>query len=505
MIQVTEDGGESWRSVAVGSMPGVPATAFVNDLKADLHDANTVYAALDNHKYGDLTPYLLQSNDRGVTWRSIRGNLPDRTLVWRIVQDHVKPELLFTGPESGIYFSASAGGAWVKLTGGVPTISFRDLAIQKRENDLVGASFGRGFFVLDDYSSLRSVSEEQLAEEAKLFPIRKAWWYHPRFVLGEVENGYIGADHFVAPNPDFGAVFTYHLRDGLKTKEDIRQATESMRIETDQDIAFPGWDAVAEELAESDPRIWIIVNDSDGNTVRRVSGPTNQGINRVAWDLRYPSPEALGLGSSSGSGSLGLLAAPGNYSATLVKEVDGEITTLNPPVRFEVVPLREGALQGSSYAEAAAFWRAYENSVRTASAVNRTLGNELNRVEAMKTALSRAAIAPGTLDERLNRLRTKLQDIDDRLYGNRAKRQVGEKRSPTVGSRLSAVDLGVYHSTYGPTATLRTTLQIANAQLEQIKSDLEEAQDEAAVLGQDLLQAGAPWVEGNRLPRRPGG
>ena len=82
--------------------------------------------------------------------------------------DHVKPELLFTATESGIYFSASAGGAWVKLAGGVPTISFRDLAIQKRENDLVGASFGRGFFVLDDYSSLRSVSEEQLGEEATL-------------------------------------------------------------------------------------------------------------------------------------------------------------------------------------------------------------------------------------------------------------------------------------------------------------------------------------------------
>ena len=122
--------------------------------------------------------------------------------------------------------------------------------------------------MLDDYSSLRAVSEQQLEQEAKLFPIRKAWWYHPRFVLGEVENGYIGANHFVAPNPDFGAVFTYHLRDGLKTKEDMRQAGESTRLETDQDIPFPGWDAVAEELAESDPRIWIIVNDSDGNTVR---------------------------------------------------------------------------------------------------------------------------------------------------------------------------------------------------------------------------------------------
>ncbi len=360
--------------------------------------------------------------------------------------------------------------------------------------------------MLDDYSSLRSVSEEQLAEEATLFPIRKAWWYHPRFLLGEEEDGYIGADHYVAPNPDFGAVFTYHLRDGLKSKETIRQAGEKAKIEADEDLIFPGWEAVADEMAESDPRIWIIVKDVDGNTVRRVSGPTGQGINRVAWDLRHPAPEALRLRSrsaSSGSEPAGLLAAPGNYSATLTKEVGGEITTLSAPVHFDVVPLREGALQGSSHAEAAAFWRSYEDSVRNSSAVDRLLSTELARVEAMKKALSRATSAPGDLDQRLNRLRAKLQDLEDELFGNRARRQVGEKTSPNVGSRLWAVELGVYHSTYGPTATHRRTLEIADTQLREIKSDLEEASAEAAALGEDLLQAGAPWVEGNPLPALP--
>jgi photosystem II stability/assembly factor-like uncharacterized protein len=503
LMQITEDSGESWRTVEVGDLPGVPATAFVNDVKADLHEANTVYVALDNHKFGDSTPYLLKSTDRGVTWTSIRGDLPDRTLVWRVVQDHEKPDLLFAATEYGIYFSVSAGKAWVKLTGGVPTISFRDLAIQKRENDLVGASFGRGFFVLDDYSSLRSVSEEQLAEEATLFPIRKAWWYIPRSHLGFADDSSQGGSHYAAPNPDFGALFTYHLKDGLKTKEQIRQAGEKAKIEAGQDIPFPGWDAVSDEKAESDPRIWIIVKDPDGNTVRRVSGPVEQGMNRVAWDLRHPAPEAVGLrstSSSSDSEPAGLLAAPGNYSATLAKEIDGEITIVSPLVHFEVAPLREGALQGISHSESAAFWRSYEDAVRTSSAVNRSLGIELARVEAMKKALSRATTAPGDLDEHLNLLRTKLKDLEDELYGNRAKRQVGEKGRPNVGSRLSAVELGLESSTYGPTPTHRKTLEIAKAQLQQIKSDLEAARAEAAALGEDLLQAGAPWVEGNRLP-----
>ncbi len=424
--------------------------------------------------------------------------------MWRVVQDHEKPDLLFAATEFGIYFSVSAGEAWVKLTGGVPTISFRDLAIQKRESDLVGATFGRGFFVLDDYSSLRSVSEEQLAEEATLFPIRKAWWYIPRSHLGFAEDDSSqGGSHYAAPNPDFGAVFTYHLRDGLKTKEQIRQAGEEAKIEAGQDIPFPGWDAVSDEKAESEPRIWIIVKDSDGNTVRRVSGSVEQGMNRVAWDLRHPAPEAVGLkstSSSSDSEPAGLLAAPGTYSATLAKEVGGEITILSPPVHFEVAPLREGALQGISHSESAAFWRSYEDAVRASSAVNRSLGIELARVEAMKKALSRATVAPGDLDERLNLLRTKLKDLEDELYGNRAKRQVGEKWRPNVGSRLSAVELGLESSTYGPTPTHRKTLEIANAQLQQITSDLEAARAEAAALGEDLLQAGAPWVEGNRLP-----
>ncbi len=504
LIQISENGGGTWRKIEVGSMPGVPATAFVNDIKADLHDADTVYVALDNHKFGDLAPYLLKSSNRGRGWTSIRGDLPDRTLVWRVVQDHVNPQLLFAGTEFGIYFTVDGGDAWVELGGGVPTISFRDLAIQRRENDLVGASFGRGFFVLDDYSALRSVSEEALSAEGTLFPTRKAWWYIPRSHLSfDDEKGSQGATHYVAPNPEFGAVFTYHLRDGLQTREQVRQGEEK-KIGGGEDIPFPGWDALSEEIAESDPKIWIIVKDSEGNTVRRVSGPVGKGIQRVAWDLRHAAPEAVGLRPGAPTPfpqASGLLAMPGSYTATLVKEVNGEVTALGVPITFEVEPLREGALPASPPSVAAAFWRSYEEAVRTSSAVNRSLGNELARVEAMKTALSRAEAAPGDLDQRLDQLRNKLQGLEEQLFGNRAKNQVGEKTRPTVGSRLFAVQRGVQGSTYGPTPTHRQTLQIANAQLEQIKAGLDEAISEAEALGQALLQAGAPWVEGTRLPR----
>ena len=144
IIQVTENGGASWRKFSLKNIKGVPSIPFVNDVRADLFDANVVYAALDNHKYGDYKPYIIKSNDKGKTWELINGNLPDKLLIWRLVQDHVKKDLLFAATEFGIYFTYNGGTNWIKLKGGLPTISFRDITIQRSENDLVAGSFGRG-------------------------------------------------------------------------------------------------------------------------------------------------------------------------------------------------------------------------------------------------------------------------------------------------------------------------------------------------------------------------
>ena len=296
IIQVTEDGGANWRKIEVGSIPGIPSTAFVNDIKADLHDANTVYVALDDHKFGDLSPYLIKSTDRGQSWTTITDGLPETTLVWRLVQDHVRPELMFLATEFGIYFSIDAGGNWVQLKGGLPTISFRDLAIQRRENDLVGASFGRSFYVLDDYTPLREVTEEQLAGEATLFPTRKAWWYVPRPIVGFGGKGNQGASYYVAENPPFGAVFTYFLSEGMTTAKQERQEAEKELAEEGSGIPFPGWNALEEERRQEKPQIWLTVRDQSGNVVRRLHGPTGKGFHRVAWDLSYPNNGGDGLG-----------------------------------------------------------------------------------------------------------------------------------------------------------------------------------------------------------------
>lgn len=494
-VQVTENGGQSWRSIAISSMPGVPATAFVNDIKADLFDANTVYVVLDNHKYGDYQPYIAKSTDRGASWSSIKSNLPDRTLLWRIVQDHVKPELFFLASEFGVYFSIDAGNEWTMLTGGMPTISFRDLAIQRRENDLVAASFGRGFFILDDYTALRGVSKEQLAQEATLFKPRKALWYIPRSHLDfDTPKGSLGSQLYMAPNPDFGATFTYYLKDDLYSKKAKRKATEKPLAEAGQDIPFPGWDAVKAEAEEQGPHVWLIIKGTDGKVIRRVAAETSKGFHRVSWDLKYPAAGAISL-EGSNTGFTSLMVAPGTYSATMYKQVDGEVSQLGEPVSFEVEQLREGALAGSSPTETANFWRAYEDASKEASKLTLSLTNAMSKAEAMQTALRQSSATPGTLDKEISQLRQRLLDINTAYNGNAEKNQMGAKTRPTIGGRLFTLEVGVANSTYGPTETHQQTLRIVNDQLANLNGQLAAAKTEMDRLIKNLIAAGAPWIE----------
>ena len=508
-IQVTENGGESWRLIEVGSLPGVPSTAFVNDIKASLFDARTAFVALDNHKYGDYEPYLMRTVDGGRTWDSIRGNLPERTLVWRIVQDHVREELLFAATEFGIYFTVDAGNRWTKLEGGVPTISFRDLAIQRREDDLVGASFGRGFYVLDDLSPLRGVSDDQLASRATLFQPRKSWWYFPRPKLGfDGGKGDQGASHFLAPNPPFGAVFTYYLRDDLMSAKKARQDREKADVEKNQRVQFPGWEEVERERREPEPKVWLTVRDSGGNIVRRVEGPTGKGFHRVAWDLRYPRADALTLVEGPpplwGGPPQGLMCAPGTFTVSLTSQVDGKVTELAGPQSFEVVPLRKGALEGSDPAAVAAFWREYEDAVRVHTAMQLSLGHLLATIERMNVVLMQSR-ADAALEQKLHATRAALLEIDGQLNGDRSRQQPGEKFPPIIQDRLFTVSLGVERSTYGPTPMHRESLDIASREIRKLHERLKGARDDVSALGEALVESGAPWLEGGALPAPGGG
>ncbi|MBN2731238.1 MAG: hypothetical protein JXR26_02305 [Balneolaceae bacterium] len=493
IIQVTEDGGENWRKVEVGSIDGVPDNTFVNDIYADLHDAQTVYVALDNHKFGDLSPYLIKSTDKGRSWSSIAEDLPDRHIVWRVVQDHEDEDLLFAATEFGVFFTVDGGGEWMKLEGGVPTISFRDITIQRDKNDLVAASFGRGIYILDDYTPLRHIDEETLNQEATLFPTRDAFWYVENSVVGSQ-----GADMFKAPNPPFGAVFTYYLKEGYQSLETQRRKKEN-DLEEDEDVPFPGWDQLDAELREQKPQIFITVKDQQGNVVNRVKGPASKGFHRVNWELNYPSKDVIALGEEAGGGFFfggGFMATPGTYTASLSKVVQGNVTSLSEPITFEVKPLQNQALEGASNEAIAKFRENLEVFQQDLSQTTNKLQNQLEKINALQTALFRASKEAPTLAERLNDTRLDLLELNEQMNGSEAKAQIGERNPPNPRSRLF-VGYRALRTTYGPTEMHRKAVETGKEELAEFKQKLNQIAGEVMPeLEEAVQEAGAPPVEG---------
>ncbi len=507
LIQVSSNGGADWRAIPVGSLPGVPATAFVNDIKADLFDADTAYVCLDNHKSGDLLPYLVRTTDRGRTWTSIAGDLPDRHLVWRLVQDHLRPGLLFAATERGIFFTIDGGGRWVRLEGGVPTISFRDLAIQRRESDLVGASFGRGFFVLDDYGPLREVDDAMLEREANLFAVRTAPWYIPRRTLGQDGQADQGAAYFVADNPPFGAIFTYYLADGLKSRKELRREEETELEKEWRDTPFVGWEALEAERRQPDPEIVLTVHDAGGEVVRTLTGPVKPGFHRVAWDLRYPTARAIGRGDEEvppweRSGDSGFMAPPGAYTVTLAKRVDGRVETLAGPLGFEVERVATGSLEGTPPVETAAYMRGLAEVQRSVTAAVKAVGLGFERIDQLERALARSTVPAGTLDGELEALRQRLLVLDERLSGNRSVDAFGHPQTPTIARRLRVAATSDGQSDYGPTASHRRSLEIASAELAALLPELRALlETDLPALEARAGAAGVPWSPGRPLPR----
>ena len=507
LIQVTEDGGKTWRRIE--RLPGVPEGFFVNNLRADLFDADTVYACLDNHKAGDFTPYLLKSTDRGATWKSIVGDLPDRHLVWRIVQDNVNPDLLFVGTEFGVFFTVNGGEKWVKLTGGIPNIPVRDLTIQKRENDLVCATFGRGFYILDDYSPLRTVSKDTLDKEAELFPVRKAWWYRPRGVLGFSPKASQGAGFFVAPNPPFGAVFTYYLKNSIETRREVRRKNEKKIAKNGGDTPTPGWDALRDEDREEKPAIMLTVRDAAGDVVRYLKGPAKKGIHRVSWSLTRPStrpwsPPGKGrerFGASRNPDD-GLMVEPGTYSVHLAKRVEGKWTDLGLSQTFEVVPLRDGGtLPGMTPQQLESFKQDYASTQRSLGAINRILTETTKRLTAIRQTLDRSTISDPSFGDRVRDLQRQVADMTERLNGNPRRQRANDPGPVSISRRLNIVGMGISMTLQGPTTHHRDVYESAKADFDRLKNQLRELTETTLpALEHQLDQSGLPWTPGRGIP-----
>lgn len=507
LVQVSEDGGKTWRRIA--SLPGVPDTTYVIQVLASPHDANTVYVVPNNHRSGDFTPYLLRSTDRGRTWTSIAVGLPTRGSVYTIAEDPAVAGLLYVGTEFGAFVSLDAGATWRPLKGGLPTIQVRHLVVQAREGDLVAATFGRGFYVLDDLTPLRVAARDAqalAAAEARLMPVRRAPMFLPAEpYLGGKGPGFFGARHYVAPNPPHGAVFTYWLAKELRTKKAIRQEREKALVKDGKDVPFPGFDALREEEREESPEAVLTVTDADGRVVRRLTGPVRAGFSQVAWDLRWAAPQLPGPrrpDADDEGGPVGPVAAPGTYTVTLalrqdgaLREVGAQSFTAEPPAARAALVARDSGTQRFRL-ETSRLQRAVLGTVAV-------LTEAAQRLTQLKRALDAAPSDTRALADTARALERRLADLRLPLTGDATVARRNEPTPESITQRINEVIQYHWSGSGAPTATQRRNLQWAAEAFGPVRERAEQlVERDLRALEAAAEAAGAPWTAG-RVPKWP--
>jgi photosystem II stability/assembly factor-like uncharacterized protein len=504
LIQVTDNGGQSWRKIE--AFPGIPERIYVSRVLASRHQPDTVYAAFDNHKNGDFAPYLLRSSDAGRTWTSIKGDLPARGSVLALAEDPQDPNLLFAGTEFGLYFTIDGGKKWVRLKGGLPTIAVKDLAIQRQQNDLAVGTFGRGIYILDDYTPLRGLRPEILERESVLFPVRNALLYIQTRQYGLAGKGFQGAAFYTADNPPFGATFTYYLKDTIKSQKQKRRDAEKDAEKKAGKIDYAGKEQLRAEADEEAPAVLLTITDAGGQVVRTLTGPVTQGVHRVSWDLRVPSAVLPKPRPKDAEEDVfvpepqGHLVLPGTYKVSLSRRVGGVVTPLAGEQEFAVVV--EGT--ETMHPEDSKALLAFQQKVsRLQRAVSGTLdaANELSdRLDRIKRALDHTPGVDAKWKDVVRALAKQNHEVLRALRGDMVLRARNENTPESIAERVGYIVSSQRFSLARPTTTQEESYKIASQELSRELARLRSLiTGELRDLERALDAVGAPWTPG-RLP-----
>ena len=507
VISVTEDNGASWRRI--DAVRDVPQMTLVEDIITSVHDPDVAYAVFDNHKRGDHAPYVYRTDNRGGAWRRISGDLPDWGSVHTIAEDHVDPDLLFVGTEFGLFYTQNGGQTWTRLKQNFPTIDVRDIEIQRRENDLVVGTFGRGIYILDDYSPLRVAAGELAAAEATLFPVRDAWTYIEGDLWGTWggAKAFNGDDFWRAENPPFGAVFTYVLRDGLKSLADARREAEIALEKEGGDTPYPSWDDLRAEDREDEPAIVFTITDAAGEVVRRFTGPHDEGLHRVAWDLRYAAPDPArieeGAASPFSAPPVGPLVLPGEYAVSIAKRINGVATPLSEPRTFTVKPLDASPEAAEDREGLLAFQQETAALARAVSGAGAASGELRNRLAHLK--LSVEALAGPNDDQRavIQDLEAMLDEADAVLTGDRTVTRRNEPAAWSVAARVNEIRAWGWKTRSPATGSSIDALAVAGEEFTAALAGLRDVETRLAALEDELERLGAPYVPGSGVPSWP--
>jgi photosystem II stability/assembly factor-like uncharacterized protein len=497
LIQITEDAGKTWRKVS--SFPGVPQYTYVSDIFASRFDENVVFASFRNLKNDDFKPYILKSSDKGRTWLSISSNLPENGSVHTIEQDFIKPDLLFVGTEFGAFFTINGGQSWVELKSGLPSVAVYDMAIQQRESDLVLATFGRGFYILDNYAPIRELTSDLPKVDAHLFEVKDALLF--------IETGKMygqGSTYYIAPNPEFGATFTLYLKDVPKLKTDIRRDNEKKLFKDGKPIPQPSLKDIEEESKEIPAYLLVTIRDSEGEPIRTMTQKPSKGIQQFNWDLCYDNTRTQRtdkfnpLARNNGS----IFVLPGKYTVEIAMVHDGKVTAVAKPASFNVKTLNNVTLPAKDREKMVAFQREVSQLSKSMVGAMQLTNDLLNEVNVMKQTALTIHTSHSTLLPMLSSIEKELNEISFTFSGHRAQAS-SEELPPDVmplNSRLRGIISTQISSSSDITSTSKMQFEILKEEFPPVLERLRKIAQEQMVEARKLMdEKNAPYTIG-RIP-----
>ncbi len=405
------------------------------------------------------------------------------------------------GTEFGVYCTFDGGTIWTQLKSGIPTIAVEDMAIQEREGDLVLATFGRGFYILDNYAPLREVNPALLEKDAYIFPVKDALMY--------IQDGGRygqGSNFFYAPNPKFGATFTYYIKDVPKTLKAERQEKEDSLVKDKKPIPIPSQEAIRLEENEIPPYLIFTVKNMNGDAIRVFTEKASKGVQRANWDLHYESPFKVKLKDDKfnplNSGGRGMLALPGTYTVSIEMVVRGEVTPLAGPVEFTARALKNSTLPQADRQQLDVFLKKVAELTRVVDGAERYTNDLIEQVQYIKQTLNNTPGASFSLMEKAEKVDTSLQDIMLAFEGQKPKASEEENlpAPPSIEHRVQTIIEPAWSSTAPVTQTQKDQYSLLEQELPPLLDKIKQISDvDMKALRDDLDKLNAPWTPG-RLP-----
>lgn len=494
LVQVSEDA-KTWSKIEI---PGVPKFTLVSDILPDKFNENVVYVTFNNHKRDDFKPYIFKSMDKGKTWKSIAANLPVDGPVNTIEQDFENPNLLFVGTEWSFFFSLDGGEKWIELKNGLPKVKVCDIVLQKRENDIVIATFGRGFYIIDNFTPLRLASKEIFEKDSYLFPVKDALTYIQKG--GRYGQG---STYFKSPNPEFGATFTYYIKEVPKTLKAERTQKEKELFKEGKPIPQPSFDNIRAEQEEKAPYLIFTIKDDAGVVVKKLTKAASAGTNRIVWDLRYESTSPVTANNNKfdpvGRQNSGIFAMPGKYSVEMSIVYRGEEKKLSGPESFNIVVLNNTTLPAENRAELSTFQKKGAELVRTVMGAQRFADELLRKIETIRQTINNT---PGASFDLMKKANAVAKDIDNILFAFNgppvaASFEETPPRDVTLIGRLRTMTSSQMRSTSNVTAKQKVAYDVLYEEIQPVLQQLKKINDvDIKGLEAELEKTGAPWTPG---------